>query len=384
MDATRSDPDFTYRMLLAEVHRGRRHHHQHPRHRRLRHPRGVRASSSAASDAERQGHRQRSPSPFTATTTSASAPPTASPPSLAGARQVEVHHQRHRRARRQRLTLKRSSWPSRPAPTSSTPTTGINTEHLVPALAHGRRLLRHARPAQQGHRRPQRLPPSVRHPPGRRRQAARELRDHGPQRPSAGPRARQFVLSKLSGRAGFRVPHRGPRLRARRPRRLARAFMKFQAARRQERPSSTTATSRRSSSDQPRPRRRGLAPGVASTVTTGTATTPTASIKLRGPDGETFTPTPSTGTGPVDAVYRTIRKITGMDDRTHRVRCPEPSPRASTPRARSPSASDADDSTYTGRASDTDILVASAQRLHERHQPLPPGRLHAQVRRAGG
>ena len=48
MDATRSVPEYVYRML-TEVHRRRRHDRQHPGHRRLRDSRGVRASSCATS-----------------------------------------------------------------------------------------------------------------------------------------------------------------------------------------------------------------------------------------------------------------------------------------------------------------------------------------------
>ena len=47
----------------------------------------------------------------------------------------------------------------------------------------------HGRPAEQGDRRRQRLPPPVGHPPGRHPEDARDLRDHGRARRSAGLRA---------------------------------------------------------------------------------------------------------------------------------------------------------------------------------------------------
>ena len=78
------------RLLDARaVHRGRRDDRQHPRHRRLHRARGVRAVHHRYQE-QRPEHRQGARSPSTATTTSASPSRTRSPPSRAGARQVET------------------------------------------------------------------------------------------------------------------------------------------------------------------------------------------------------------------------------------------------------------------------------------------------------
>ena len=166
----------------------------------------------------------------------------------------------------------------------------------------------------------------------------------------------QFVLSKLSGRAGFRarLEALGYELTTEE---LGRAFVTFQAL-----------ADKKTTIDD-----RDLEAIVADrlghveeswqlkaiTVTTGTDTTPTASIKLLGPKGALHTAA-ETGTGPVDAVYRTIRTITGMQDELIEFAVQSITEGIDaqgevTIRIR------ADDSIYTGRASDTDILVASAR-----------------------
>jgi hypothetical protein len=81
----------------------------------------------------------------------------------------------------------------RTRPTCSRCDTRIDTTQIVPAskLVSAHHRLPGA--AEQGHRRRQRLRPRVRHPPGRRAQAPRDLRDHarrgrGLERQQAGAR----------------------------------------------------------------------------------------------------------------------------------------------------------------------------------------------------
>src|SRR4029079_17764758 len=94
-------------------------------------------------------------------------------------------------------------------------------------------------------------------------------------------------------------------------------------------------------------------------VSAGDHSTPTATLRLVDPEGNIRTDA-ATGTGPVDAVYRAMNRITGMTpkltefsvnsvtegidaqgDVTIRI--------------------EEDGRTYTGRAADTDIIVASAK-----------------------
>ena len=128
-DAARTELDF-----LAEVveqrHRGRRHHGQHPRHRRLRRarastppPSAISRSTSAAST--------RSSSASTATTTWAWPSPTAWPP----CRRAPARSNAPSTASASgpaTAPSKRSSWPCGRAATTSSCTTGINTQQLYP------------------------------------------------------------------------------------------------------------------------------------------------------------------------------------------------------------------------------------------------------------
>ena len=166
----------------------------------------------------------------------------------------------------------------------------------------------------------------------------------------------QFVLSKLSGRAGFRarLHDLGYTLE---DEDFSRAFLRFQEL-----------ADRKNTVDD-----RDLEAIVSDhigqaeeawriesiNVTTGTGATPTASIKLRSPDGE-FHEAANTGTGPVDAVYKTIRGIIGTKDRLTEY--------AVTAITEGIDAQGEvtiriaiEGVTYTGRASDQDILVASAR-----------------------
>ena len=94
-------------------------------------------------------------------------------------------------------------------------------------------------------------------------------------------------------------------------------------------------------------------------VTTGTNATPTASIKLVGPDGTIHTAA-ETGTGPVDAVYRTIRSITGVEDTLEEYSVTSITEGLDA-QGEVTIRINIDDATHTGRAADQDILVASAQ-----------------------
>ncbi len=166
----------------------------------------------------------------------------------------------------------------------------------------------------------------------------------------------QFVLSKLSGRAGFRarLEDLGYELTIDE---LKSAFTKFQ-----ELADKKTVIDDRDLEAIMSDRLGHVAEAwhlESLNVTTGTTTTPTASITLRGPDGEPRTDA-ETGSGPVDAVYRTIRKITGMTDRLTEFSVQSVTEGVDA-QGEVTIRIDVDDATYTGRASDTDILVASAQ-----------------------
>ena len=124
-----------------------------------------------------------------------------------------MHHQRHRRARRQRLA-RRNRDGDEGAQRRAAVLDRHRRRHADPRLQAGlgRDLVSGA--VQQGDRRPQRLRPRVRHPPGRHAQAHPDLRDH-----DAGKRRREADLAG-DGQA-FRPPRlrpqaQGSRLRTRR------------------------------------------------------------------------------------------------------------------------------------------------------------------------
>ena len=166
----------------------------------------------------------------------------------------------------------------------------------------------------------------------------------------------QFVLSKLSGRAGFRarLGDMGFELE---DEEFNRAFLRFQ-----ELADHKTVVDDRDleaivSNQLGQAEESWRIESV--NVSTGTGTTPMASIKLVGPDGEIHTAA-ETGTGPVDAIYRTIRAITGVADALT-----EYSVKAITEgidaQGEVTIRIEVDDTIYVGRASDQDILVASAR-----------------------
>ncbi len=166
----------------------------------------------------------------------------------------------------------------------------------------------------------------------------------------------QFVLSKLSGRAGLRsrLGDLGYELD---DEEFARAFARFQ-----ELADHKTVVDDRDLEAI-------VADRLGQTqeawklesvnVTTGTNSTPTASIKLVGPDGEIHTGA-ETGSGPVDAIYRTIRAITKMEDVLT-----EYSVQSITEgidaQGEVTIRIEVDDLIHTGRAADQDILIASAR-----------------------
>ena len=98
---------------------------------------------------------------------------------------------------------------------------------------------------------------------------------------------------------------------------------------------------------------------VSIDISAGTTATPSATVTLRSPDDEEHSGT-KTGTGPVDAITRRFRELTGVDDELE-----EYSVTSIT------EGLDAqgdvtiriliDGATHTGRAADQDILVASAR-----------------------
>ena len=94
-------------------------------------------------------------------------------------------------------------------------------------------------------------------------------------------------------------------------------------------------------------------------VSSGDHATPTATVRLRSPDGEQLTDA-ATGTGPVDAVYRAINRITGLSPALT-----EFSVNAVTEgidaQGNVTIRIEDEGQTYTGRAADTDIIVASAR-----------------------
>ena len=166
----------------------------------------------------------------------------------------------------------------------------------------------------------------------------------------------QFVLSKLSGRAGFRsrLDDLGYQLE---DEEFNRAFLRFQEL-----------ADRKNTVDD-----RDLEAIVSDNigqaeeawriesinVTTGTGATPTASIKLRSPEGE-FHEAADTGTGPVDAVYKTIRGIIGTKDVLTEYAVSAITEGIDA-QGEVTIRIEIDGITFTGRASDQDILVASAR-----------------------
>ena len=94
-------------------------------------------------------------------------------------------------------------------------------------------------------------------------------------------------------------------------------------------------------------------------VSTGDHEVPTATVKIIDPDGQTVVDA-ATGTGPVDAVYRAINRVIGVDNKLTEFRVDAVTEGIDalgdvTIRI------EKDGDTYVGRGSDTDIIVASAK-----------------------
>ncbi|MYA52679.1 MAG: 2-isopropylmalate synthase [Dehalococcoidia bacterium] len=94
-------------------------------------------------------------------------------------------------------------------------------------------------------------------------------------------------------------------------------------------------------------------------VSSGDHATPTATLRLLSPEGDVLTDA-ATGTGPVDAVYRAINRITGLSPELT-----EFSVNAVTEgidaQGKVTIRIEDEGQTYTGRSADTDIIVASAK-----------------------
>ena len=94
-------------------------------------------------------------------------------------------------------------------------------------------------------------------------------------------------------------------------------------------------------------------------VTTGDHEVPTATVKLIDPDGQTVVDA-ATGTGPVDAVYKAINRVIGVDNKLTEFRVDavtEGIDALGDVTIRIERGGD----TFVGRGSDTDIIVASAK-----------------------
>ena len=166
----------------------------------------------------------------------------------------------------------------------------------------------------------------------------------------------QFVLSKLSGRAGFRSRLEdlgfeidGDEFNA--------AFNRFQQLADRK-----TVVDDRDLEAIVMDRLGQPTEGwqlVSIEISAGTTATPSAAITLRSPEGAECSGT-RTGTGPVDAIYQTIRELTGINDELEEYN-------VSSITEGLDAQGDVtiriliDGATHTGRAADQDILVASAR-----------------------
>ena len=166
----------------------------------------------------------------------------------------------------------------------------------------------------------------------------------------------QFVLSKLSGRAGFRsrLEDLGYELDANE---LKAAFERFQQLADRK-----TVVDDRDLEAIVMDRLGQPTEGwqlVSIEISAGTTATPSATVSLRSPEGEECSGT-KTGTGPVDAIYQTIRELTGVADELEEYS-------VSSITEGLDAQGDVtiriliDGATHTGRAADQDILVASAR-----------------------
>ena len=207
-DGTRTEDDFLCRAVETAI-RGGRHHHQHPRHRRLRRARGpvphLRHAARAGAGRGRRDllHPQpQRPRPCRRQRGGRGE----------GRRAPDrVHRQRHRRAGGQRLAGRVRHGAAHASGRAAVHDRGgddADPEDLAPALGDHRPR----RAAEQGDRGPQRLRPRERHPPGRHAEERGDLRDHDARErrlvevePGAGQALRPRGLPRQAGRPGLRA-----------------------------------------------------------------------------------------------------------------------------------------------------------------------------------
>src|SRR3970040_2704739 len=94
-------------------------------------------------------------------------------------------------------------------------------------------------------------------------------------------------------------------------------------------------------------------------VAAGDHSTPTATLRLIDPEG-TIRTDAATGTGPVDAVYRAMNRITGLQPEVTEFSVKSVTEGIDA-QGEVTIRIEQDGKTYTGRAADTDIIVASAK-----------------------
>ena len=94
-------------------------------------------------------------------------------------------------------------------------------------------------------------------------------------------------------------------------------------------------------------------------VSTGDHGSPTATVRLIGPDGEVHEDA-AIGSGPVDAIYKSINRVTGVQNRLTEFSVKSVTEGIDA-QGEVTIRIEADGGTYSGRAADTDIMVASAR-----------------------
>jgi 2-isopropylmalate synthase len=111
-------------------------------------------------------------------------------------------------------------------------------------------------------------------------------------------------------------------------------------------------------------------------VSTGDHGTPTATIRLIGPDGA-LKEDAAIGTGPVDAIYQAINRVTGTQNELTEFSVKSVTEGIDA-QGEVTIRVETDGDAYQGRAADTDILVASARAyLHALNRSIATGQLEA-------
>ena len=175
---------------------------------------------------------------------------------------------------------------------------------------------------------------------------------------SVGWPSNSLVLGKLSGRAGLRsrLEELGYQLEQEELNEVFEAFKNLADRKREvtDQDLESLMSSRRRIADVPT-----IYELDHVQVSTGDHEVPTATVKLIDPDGQTIVDA-ATGTGPVDAVYRAINRVIGVDNKLTEFRVDavtEGIDALGDVTIRIESDGDA----FVGRGSDTDIIVASAK-----------------------